>query len=195
MEIIGEIASLGSVPSEDLQHTHQLTLIAKDIRLRLATRDSRIYDEILEMQDQYSGHPPHYIADVYNHYTTLVVTHVFACAAIIYLQITITPHTRIFHIQDPLQDVIKALRMIPDPRMVRGLVWPLCVAGCTAYSPSDQEFFRRISRGAVKDARNFGNSGKAVEILEKAWVLQEKEGRLIDCSICMRMSNTCLLLV
>ena len=87
------------------------------------------------------------------------------------------------------------MKMIPDYRVFRGLVWPLCVAGCMASTAEDQEFFRDKSKGAVGDAKSFGNSAKALEILEKSWELERKRGTLVDCSAVLKELGTCVLLV
>lgn len=199
MKIISEIAEIGSWRHNhypDLsQHIQKAAESAKDIQHRLHRGISRVRAELEELRQQYSGNPPYYFPDTYDRYTKLAVTHNFACAALIYLQTSVTSSPSVFHIQDPLQDVISAMRLIPDPRMVRGMIWPLCVAGCVATSLSDQEFFRSAAKATIKDAGTFGNSCKALEVLEMAWRLQRDEGRLIDCTTCIQRLGTCVLLV
>lgn len=199
MLIISEIAQLGNSQEDKVSGMSldflRVAELAKDIQGRLELGITGIRAELDDLRLQYSGNPPYYYSEVYNRYTVLVVTNMFASAALIYLQTSVTSVPSPFHIQDPLQRVIAAMHMIPDPRMVRGLVWPLCVAGCMASSPSDQEFFRSAASAAIKDARNSGNSSKALDILEMAWKLQKEEGRLIDCAKCIQRLGTCVLLV
>ena len=194
MIIIGQIAVLENAHRENDLDIQQLAVAAKDIQRRLDHNKSQTITSIEDIRREYRGIPPHYLTSIYTRYTTLVVTHIFACAAIIYLQTVITGHPTVFHVQEPLQDVMGAMRLIPDPRMVRGMVWPLCIAGCMASSSADQNFFREKAEDAVKDAGMVGNSGKAMEILEMSWGLQRSEGRLVDCSTCVRKLGTCVLL-
>jgi len=193
MIIIGEIATLAHAHQEGDLDTKQFTSTVKDIQDRLEYHNSQTCSSLQSLQHEYCGVPPHYLSSIYTHYTTLVVTHIFACAAIIYLQ-TVNTAPTIFNIKEPLQAVISAMSSIPDPRMVRGMVWPLCVAGCMASSPADQNFFREKAEDAVRDAGMVGNSGKVMEILEMSWELQRIEGRLVDCATCVRKLGTCVLL-
>lgn len=198
MVIIAEMAQLAAFQNEngkgnsDNQH---MSISAKQIQSRLKDRHARVQKEIRELREEYSGCPPHHLTDVYWQYEILVVTHIFACAAVIYLQTIVTAHPIAFHIDEPLQDTITALRMMPDPRMIRGMIWPLCVAGCMASSFVDQDFFRKTIESGITDSRTFGNSGKALAILEKSWDLQKREGQLIDCSTSIEKLGVCVLLV
>jgi hypothetical protein len=85
--------------------------------------------------------------------------------------------------------------MLPDPRMVRALIWPLCVARCMASQLSDQQFFKGLAENRVKDAGAFGNSGEALMILESSWEFQREEGRPVDCGSTLRKLGKCVLLV
>jgi hypothetical protein len=194
MSIIGEIAYLGASDSARYGDTADFDQTVQDIKQRLERQSSHVRDELRDLNTQHSGTPPHYLSDVYDHYVILVVTNIFASAAIIYLQTIIELHPTAAYVHDHLCEFMTAMTVLPDPRMIRGLVWPLCVAGCMA-SPPDQDFFRIAANGAITDARTFGNSGKALELLEKAWEMQREEGRLIDCAACIRRSGSCLLLV
>ena len=194
MVIIGQIAVLANRHQENLLDAKQLAIAAKDIHDRLEYHNSQTLTSLQNLQREYRGSPPHYLSLVYTHYTTLVVTRIFSCTAIIYLQTVINAHPTIDHIQEPLKEVMSAMSLIPDPRMVRGMVWPLCIAGCMASSPADQSFFREKAEDAVKDAGMMGNSGKAMEILEMSWRMQRSEGRLVDCATCLRKLGTCVLL-
>jgi hypothetical protein len=168
---------------------------ANEIQSRLEPQNSKVLNELNVLRSEYSGPPPHHYPDAYNRHTTLIVTHVFASAALIHLQTVVSSASSILNTKRPLQSVIAAMAMISDPRMFRGLVWPLCVAGCMASSPLDQNSFRKWATGAIQDSRRFGNSSKALEILQKSWELQQEKGRLIDCATAIRELGTCVLLV
>jgi C6 transcription factor Pro1 len=149
---------------------------ANEIQSRLEPQNSKVLNELNVLRSKYSGPPPRYYPNVYNRHTALIVTHVFASAALIYLQTVVSSDSSILNIKRHLQSVIAAMAMISDPRMFRGLVWPLCVAGCMASSPLDQDSFRKLAVGAIQDSRRFGNSSKALEILQKSWELQQEKG-------------------
>jgi hypothetical protein len=200
MIMISEIAWLGTWRQKHEQNgavdfEQQLVATEHNIRTRLESKNAEILEELTALRTVHRGTPPYYYTDLYNKYTIHVVTHVFACAALIYLQMIVTDHLLPEDVDMLLHNTINAMRMIPNPQMFRGLVWPLVVAGCLASSRQDQEFFRNTSRGAMTDSRSFGNSGSALEILEKSWELQNKQGRLIDCTTTIRELGTCVLLV
>lgn len=90
---------------------------------------------------------------------------------------------------------MEVVNLIPDPRMFRGLVWPLCVAGCMASSPTHQQFFRNTVTEAVLDSPRFGNSGQALQILEESWEMQRERGQLVDCARIIQELGVCVLLV
>ncbi|KAM3077269.1 hypothetical protein ACMFMG_003267 [Clarireedia jacksonii] len=172
----------------------QLRATENNIRTRLESNNAEMLEELTSLRSNHRGAPPHYL-DSYSRHTILVVTHIFACAALIYLKMAISSNLAPEDIDLLLHNTINAMRMIPDPQMFRGLVWPISVAGCLASSPQDQEYFRNIARGAVRDSKSFGNSGSALEILNKSWQLQRTEGRLIDCTATIHQLGTCVLLV
>lgn len=139
--------------------------------------------------------PPHFDLNAYNNHTTCVVTLIFACTALMYLEISVFGSMKSHSIDNSIQQVISALKMLPEPAMVRGLIWPLCVAGCMASTVEDQEFFRSLASNGIRDAGAFGNSGEALRILEKSWKFQRSEGRPVDCGKCTRRLGDCVLLV
>lgn len=200
MIMISEIAWLGtwrrkheSDPTIDFKQ--QLILTEQNIRSRLESKNSETLEELTALRAIHRGTPPFYFTELYNKHTNLLITYIFACASLIYLQMVITDNLLPEDIDMMLHNTINAMRMIPNPQMFRGLVWPLSVAGCLASSKQDQDFFREISRGAVTDSRSFGNSSSAFEILEKSWELQRREGRLIDCTMTIKELGSCILLV
>jgi len=195
MASIGEIAQLASTPTGGSVDLQKIAHTGNTIQKRLEAQSLQVNTELIALQQNYSGPPPHFLPDIYNHYVTLVVTRFFACAAFIYLRTAVTAHLTVFHIKDLLQDAIAAMSLIPDPCMIRGMVWPLCVAGCMASSLEDQETFRIAAKRAVQDAPTFGNSIKALEILEGSWEMQREHGRLVDCTTTIEKLGKCVLLV
>ncbi|ESZ90633.1 hypothetical protein SBOR_8983 [Sclerotinia borealis F-4128] len=200
MIMISEIAWLGTWRRKHEQDgtmgfEQQLVVTEQNIRNRLESKNAETLNELTALRAIHRGTPPYYYTDLYNKHTIYVVTHIFACAALIYLQMVVTDHVLPEDVDMLLHHTINAMRMIPNPQMFRGMVWPLSVAGCLASSRQDQEFFRETSRGAVTDSRSFGNSGSALKILEKSWELQERDGRLVDCTETIGELGSCILLV
>jgi hypothetical protein len=97
--------------------------------------------------------------------------------------------------ESDLRPIIAALKILPDPRMIRALIWPLCVARCMASTPSDQQVFRELAQNGVKDAGSFGNCGEALMILESSWGFQRGMGRPVDCGKTIQTLGKCVLLV
>lgn len=173
----------------------RLAATAKKLQEGLEVKSAEIRRALDALCLEYSGPPPYHCPEMYNTYTTLIVTQIFACAALMHLQTAVSSDPSIINIQVALQGFMEAMSMIPDPRMFRGLVWPLCIAGCMASSTLDRNFFRDSAMGAVKDSRQFGNSRFVLEILDKSWAMQQERGRLIDCSTAIQELGTCVLLV
>ncbi|KAJ8064253.1 hypothetical protein OCU04_006600 [Sclerotinia nivalis] len=198
--MISEIAWLGTwrkkhEEDETMNFKEQLIITEQNIRSRLESKNLETLEELTALRAIHRGSPPYYHTDLYNKHTTYVVTHIFACAALIYLQMVVTDNIIPEDIDILLHNTINAMRMIPNPQMFRGLVWPLSVAGCLASSKPDQEFFRETIRGAMMDSRSFGNLRSALEILEKSWELQGRGGRLVDCTRTIEVLGSCVLLI
>ncbi|KAA8573262.1 hypothetical protein EYC84_003754 [Monilinia fructicola] len=170
MIMISEIAWLGTWRRKHekdsiAEFTQQLITTERNIRNRLESKNAETLKELTAMRTVYRGAPPHYHTDLYTKHTTHVITHIFACTALIYLQMAISDHLQPSDIDPHLHNTINAMRMIPNPQMFRGLFWPLAVAGCVASSPQDQAFFREVSRGTVADSGSFGNAS-----VEDGWM-------------------------
>ncbi|EMR81243.1 putative c6 transcription protein [Botrytis cinerea BcDW1] len=200
MIMISEIAWLGTwrrkhQSDSSIDFAQQLIYTEQNIRNRLESKNSETLKELHALRSIHRGTPPFYSTELYNKHSVLLLSHIFACASLIYLQMVISDNLRPEDIDMMLHNTINAMRMIPNPQMFRGLVWPLCVAGCLASSKQDQRFFREISKAAIADSRSFGNSSSALKILEKSWELQKEEGRLVDCTMAIRALGSCILLV
>lgn len=199
MVLISEIASLAAHKTDWRRvvddNDQSFEASAREIEFRLLSQSRETREELDAMRQQYGGAPPHSLPEVYSKHSVLFVTNIFASAAIIYLH-TVMKGSEVSPslIQLALRESIESMRMVPDPRMFRVLVWPLCIAGCMASSKADQDFFRSVATGAVNDSRGFGNSGKGLEILERSWFLQNEQGKLVDCAATIKDLGTCVLL-
>ncbi|PQE31250.1 hypothetical protein CJF32_00001845 [Rutstroemia sp. NJR-2017a WRK4] len=199
MIMISEIAWLSTWRKKhdgdrSLDFQEQLHTTENNIRTRLESSNAEVLEELNSLRSTYGGAPPHY-SKAYSRHTILLVTHIFACASLIYLKMATSSSLAPEHVDLLLHNTINAMQKVPNPQMFRGLVWPLSVAGCLASSPQNQEFFRNSASAAVRDSNSFGNSGTALQILEKSWELQRRDGRLIDCTATIYQLGTCVLLV
>ncbi|KAG0645738.1 Pestheic acid cluster transcriptional regulator 3 [Hyphodiscus hymeniophilus] len=199
MIAIGEVAKIKAWKEEGIRSgsldIHHFAEVARKLQAGLESNNLQVHVVLDRIRSDHSGPPPHHRTILYNTYTTLVITRIFACAALIYLQTVISSDPSVLNISTGLQDVMTAMTYLPDPRMFRGLVWPLCVAGCMASSQLHQEFFRNTIMGSVKDSPMFGNSAQALQILERSWEMQRERGRLIDCATTIQEMGTYVLLV
>ena len=155
MITIGEIAELKSWKDKESQlgslDIHQVAEAANNIQSELQIRDAQICNEIDSIRERYSGPPPHHRTVLYQKYTTLVITRMFVCAALVYLQTVVSSDLSILNISAALSNFMAIMSHVPDPRMFRGLVWPLCVMGCMASSQPHQETFRNTITDAMSD--------------------------------------------
>ncbi len=105
-------------------------------------------------------------------YTRCVLTRIFACAALVYLHVTVSgAYPQLPEIRKSMRRTIAAFQDLPDQGLVRSLTWPICIAGCMAI-PAEEDFFRGIVSTTSVVARRFGNSENALKIMEECWRLR-----------------------
>lgn len=131
--------------------------------------------------------------------TNLVLTRIFAWSALTYLHITVSgAHPSLPEIQDSVAQTFEAFRYLPDPTLLRNLVWPFCVTGCMA-SKQDEEWFYIVMKVAEREGEGCpGNLWKAWEIVQECWRMranQGGEGRGIDWVDVMEKLDIQILLV
>lgn len=196
MVIISEIAQLSAIINTAGYCDTPAMLDSKaDIKARLEAGKSSLSHQISAIHRQCSGPPLMSSQSTFEQYVILIITNIFASAAIIYLHTsTLDIHPRI-DVATALSSTIAAFNLLPDRRMTRGLVWPLCIAGCMAESFSEQVIFKDIVSAAMSDSGSFGNSSTVSEILEKAWEMQRMGDTAVNCASAIRELGTFVLLV
>ncbi|KAF5876912.1 putative regulatory protein [Botrytis fragariae] len=103
------------------------------------------------------------------------VTHIFACAAKVYLYVTQSgAYPRIPEIRDSVSAALKAFRDLPDGRWICHLVWPFCIVSCMA-DEEHQNKFREIAALVNKERDIFCNFQNAFSIMEECWRLRESQ--------------------
>ncbi|KAL3963413.1 hypothetical protein ACCO45_000417 [Purpureocillium lilacinum] len=100
------------------------------------------------------------------------LTKVFASAALVQLQTTV-PGTSLAEatVHNAVSRVIDALRELPSWVAVRGLAWPIAVAGSVATAGEQQAFFEDLMRQRVLDGSGggFTNCGTVLRVLGHCW--------------------------
>lgn len=103
------------------------------------------------------------------------VTLTFACAAQVYLHVTVSgAHPSLPEIKLAVSQTLSALngliRVTNDRQSIRGVIWPLCIAGCMVEQESGlEDAFRALVVDMGDDAREFGNSSTVLAVMEKCW--------------------------
>lgn len=131
---------------------------------------------------------------------TKTVTRVFATAALVQLHsITLDSRPSAPRIRSAVERTCSALRQIRNPQDLRGLIWPLCIAGCMSADPSRQQEFEALigsalarnddadadaephpdpeSRGSAEQKTDFGNSATVLKIMRKCWEGRRRQAR------------------
>ena len=116
---------------------------------------------------------PMLVAGVCRTSQTGAITRIFACAALVYLNVVVygplSDHPKI---HETVSQTIAAFKGLRDGAVLGMLAWPLCVSGCMA-SGWQMEFFRQLSLDfdRASDLRS-GNLKRSFAIVEECWQLR-----------------------
>ncbi|KIX07454.1 uncharacterized protein Z518_02107 [Rhinocladiella mackenziei CBS 650.93] len=78
-------------------------------------------------------------------------------------------------IRSSVDRAIRALEQITDVQDVRGLIWPVRIAGCMAVE-SQQSFFETLIGNVLGDVeRDFGNVATILRIMKHCWHLKHQQ--------------------
>jgi hypothetical protein len=124
------------------------------------------------------------------------ITRVFACGTLVYLHSIVSgPYPALAEINRAVSMTLDALEAIEDTQMIRGLIWPLCIAACLA-TPDLRLRFKHVIARVVNVAGDFGNSGSILKIAETCWKLQNTdEATGVDWRMAMDELGAYVLLV
>jgi len=128
-------------------------------------------------------------SDLRNDYVVKKVTQAFAQAAKVYLNVLISgPNPEIPEVAQSVERTLAALRELPEPRLLRHVVWPFCIAGCMATIGKRQSFIDLASvTGIHRDI--FGTSWKALEVMETCWKMRDEGASRNGCDWLDAMTN------
>jgi len=110
------------------------------------------------------------------------VTQAFACAAKVYLYVTVYgPNPGLPEVSNSVSETAAVLRSFPDSQFTRKLVWPFCIAGCMAKGYQRQAF-RHLASSAGIDETVFGSSWRAFQVMQTCWDMHDGvRGERRDC--------------
>lgn len=188
--LIGEIATLHAWKEESIamNNLSMWTLFerAAPIRQELTEHIAQLRKKIDDddsMAIRQAGTTSSYLimADPSACAVTLVraVTLVYAYAAQVYLHTVISgAHTSLDEIRSSVRltaDALEELRAISDPQTLRGILWPICIAGTMVGEMSLQSYFRKLIQGLGEEAHDFGNSRTVLNVMENCWARRNSE--------------------
>ena len=109
---------------------------------------------------------------------TQVMTRIYAGAALVYLQTTISgPYAEDPKVQLGVSRTMAALDAL-DRDLVRHLLWPVCIAGCMA-TTDHETYWRDLVSGVVGEAWSIGYPGKVLRVMEECWKLRKSQPGII----------------
>jgi hypothetical protein len=105
---------------------------------------------------------------------TPIVTHIFACAAMVYLTVVVSgPDPYLPEIRDAVAKSLDIFNALPNVQMLRSLLWPFCITGCMAQK--DQEsLFTNLALQAGISIHDPSNSWRAVQVMEACWQIRSE---------------------
>lgn len=188
MIFIFEIASLDKWKKEE-EDAHRLSLIeltkrGRQIEERLMSRLASIENELSKRASVDARLRPDFIKPE--------ITRIFALSAITYLHVVISgPYPNIPDIKRSVSKMIDALRGLPDPKLLRHVVWPYCISGCLA-ADEQQKFFREL----VSSSRiTHGTCLEALSLMEECWRIRKTESSSHDWASVMERRGQYILFI
>lgn len=138
------------------------------------------------------------VLDYGSKYMSLIVTRIFAQAALTYLFVTVSgANPELPEIKSSIDRIVGFFRALPHPKFFRSLSWPLCISGCMA-TENHQEMFREFVLKHNANTYVFGSSKHVLKIMEKCWEMR-KSGDYgvgeVDWSVTMASLSLNILLV
>lgn len=173
MEIIGQIAALDAWKTECVTDgtgvsIWELVEKGKSIQTRLESGIAALEAEAAMGDRQNSTSA-----------IQCAITYSFACGAQVYLHVTVSgAHPSLPEIKRSVSQTLSALytlvRVSNDRESIRGVVWPLCVAGCMVDLETNlHEEYRNLILDMGDDAREFGNTSTVLAVMEKCWEMRQ----------------------
>ncbi|KAE9364269.1 hypothetical protein N431DRAFT_355272, partial [Stipitochalara longipes BDJ] len=109
-----------------------------------------------------------------SHQTSRIISSIFALSAITYLHVVVSgAFPDLAEIQQSVSKTLLAMKSLPNPQLLRRIVWPFCVTGCL--SPKDAECdLRELALSAGASESDPGSLWQALRIMEYCWGRRDK---------------------
>ena len=179
MILIREIAVLSDwkrrVSEEGIPNVLELAKRANAIKSRLNERIHILVAELDQALDDQDISEKASSSRVRNRREHIIrkVTHAFACAAKVYLHVVVSgANPDLPEIVDSVSSTLSAMRSLPDPHLIRKLVWPFCIAGSMAKG-NQRQAFKDLASNAGIEENAFGNSWRAFEVMQTCWNMHD----------------------
>jgi len=123
-----------------------------------------------------------------------LVSSIFALSAITYLHVVISgAYPELNEIRLNVFKTVLAMNNLPDPRLLRCMVWPFCVTGCLAPKELEGEL-RDLAASASASETSVGGLWKSLKIMEDCWQRRDQNAGSQDWTTAMsRLGNQILL--
>ncbi|KAF8589458.1 hypothetical protein K439DRAFT_1657899, partial [Ramaria rubella] len=110
--------------------------------------------------------------------TRRLVSNVFFETALLYLQSVVNDHNPVVpEIIDGVNATMQALNKLALSEVDRGLVFPICLAGCLTDVPEQREFFKQ--RLDAQDT-SLGNLAQTRRLMDVVWRKRDTQGGVVD---------------
>ena len=192
MALILEIALLDQWRKE-AQSSRKLSIV--DLANRGSQIQERLRQELAAIEDEpwagpslcspsgLSGTPAH-----------PEISKIFALSAFTYLHAVISgAYPELPEIANSVSKTIVAFKNMQDPRLVRSMVWPFCVAGCLAQE-TQYGFFRDLVSRANVTRWTTGTCFEALQIMEECWKARVATSASCDWATTMKQRGCYILL-
>lgn len=141
----------------------------KDKKRSVVLRPQNANAEILA--DNHQSKTPSLCQSVTRVYATTIRAQLRAFSA--------TPETFENEVRESVSEVVCALKNVPEWASLRGVPWPLTVAGALA-RPDQQPYFEGLLEGILDASTGFTNCGTALDILKESWNHQDPESHDVN---------------
>ncbi|KAH8592114.1 fungal-specific transcription factor domain-containing protein [Bisporella sp. PMI_857] len=127
-------------------------------------------------QSMISGDP----SSIYGNSQRDIITRIFVGSTLSYLHFVVSgPHPELVEMRESVTMTIEAFKKLPHPWLLRSLAWSFCVTGCFAL-PEERSLLRNLVTVARVDGPTGGSLGKALEVVEQCWKMQDSSLGLYD---------------
>lgn len=188
MICIFEIVSLDNWKQEE-ENAHRLSLIELTERGRQI--EERLLSRLASIENDLSQSTPVDAHTSLEHIQT-TITRIFAHAAVTYLYVVISgAYPNIPDIKRSVSETIAALRSLPDPKLLRHVVWPYCISGCLA-SDEQQTVFREL---VLFPRIMHGTCLEALSLMEECWRFRKAKSSGRDWASIMKRRGRSILFI